>query len=133
MMSPIKLILASLLALISACSESANQPKPVQQSRDSAAPAQAFDTVTETTPSRFIGGLTPNQRPANAPTIREFTVGDQQTKQALTGISQPVPASLDFINDQEAWFTPFNRPGMLGYYDLREWHTNTPAIKRASQ
>jgi hypothetical protein len=42
--------------------------------------------------------------------------------QALTGISQPFPYSLRFLEDQGNWYTPFNRPGMPGRYDIRGWH-----------
>lgn len=133
MMSPIRFLFASLLALVSACSESANQSKPIQQSRDGATPYQTMKIVAQSTPSRFIAGLAPNHRPEHTPVIREYAVSEQQRKQALTGISQPTSSGFAFIDDQQAWFTPFNRPGMIGYYDLRTWHANSPELKRASQ
>jgi len=41
---------------------------------------------------------------------------------ALHGVDKPVPASLAWLKDQGAWYTPFNHPGMPGSYDLRGWH-----------
>lgn len=73
-------------------------------------------------PSYFypVAGLTPYQRPANAPVLAINPVLD--AKQALTGVSSPFPESLKFLNDQGRWFTPFTRPGMTGPYDMRGWH-----------
>ena len=67
-----------------------------------------------------VAGLTPFQRPANAPVLRASPVLD--ARQALHGVSSPVPDSLKFLNDQGVWFTPFTQPGMTGLYDLRGWH-----------
>jgi len=41
---------------------------------------------------------------------------------ALTGLEPPYPLSFRFLEDQGAWFTPFNRPGAPSPYDLRGWH-----------
>jgi hypothetical protein len=71
---------------------------------------------------RFVAGTAPWQRPADAPVIKEFKSGDVWRKQALAGVSEPVPPSLRFLDNQGAWYTPFNRPGMPGYYDLRGLH-----------
>lgn len=67
----------------------------------------------------FIAGTAPNQRPQNAPVIDEFTRPDGWYDRALKGITPPYPHSLRFLEDQGAWYTPFNQPGMTGRYDMR--------------
>ena len=67
-----------------------------------------------------VAGLTPFERPANAPVLTASPVLD--ARQALRGVSSPIPDSLDFLKDQGRWFTPFTHPGMTGPYDLRGWH-----------
>jgi len=67
-----------------------------------------------------VAGLTPYQRPANAPVLTTNPVLDP--KQALHGVSAPIPDSLKFLGNQGRWFTPFTHPGMTGPYDLRGWH-----------
>jgi hypothetical protein len=80
-------------------------------------------------PSYPIAGLTPYQRPANAPVLTTNPARD--AGQALHGVSTPIPDSLKFLNDQGGWFTPFTRPGMTGSYDLRRWHAApTPAAEK---
>jgi hypothetical protein len=70
----------------------------------------------------FVAGVEPSRRPAGAP-VQTATVKDAAWySQALTGVSRPYPASLRFLENQGAWYTPFNRPGMTGSYDLRNWH-----------
>ena len=69
-----------------------------------------------------IAGLTPYQRPEAAPVVARVEKNEQWQKKALQGISAPVPKSLIFLKDQGNWYTPFNRPGMTGPYDIREWH-----------
>ena len=69
-----------------------------------------------------IAGTQPSHRPAGAPTITEVVKPDGWYTQALTGISEPFPSSLRFLEDQGNWYTPFNRPGMLAPYDIRGWH-----------
>ncbi len=71
-----------------------------------------------------VAGTQPDQRPAAAPVIEQFTKGQAWYQQALTGITQPYPASLRFLEDQGAWYTPFNQPGMTGPYDIRGWHSS---------
>lgn len=72
----------------------------------------------------FIAGEKPHERPANAPSIVD--TGEKKPTTwydvAVTGISKPYPYSLSFLDDQGNWYTPFNRPGMLGGYDIRNWH-----------
>jgi hypothetical protein len=70
-----------------------------------------------------IAGLTPDQRPAGAPSIQEVSKGPDWFAQALQGVDKPYPASLQFLEDQGNWHTPFNRPGMPPPYDIRHWHT----------
>ncbi len=70
----------------------------------------------------FIGGSTPHQRPDGAPVINSDEHGSDWYAQALKGVSKPYPYSLRFLEDQGNWFTPFNRPGMTGPYDVRRWH-----------
>lgn len=70
----------------------------------------------------FIAGLNPDQRPINAPVILEVFKDQAWYAKALTGVTQPYPNSLRFLDDQGNWYTPFNRPGMTGRYDIRGWH-----------
>ncbi len=70
----------------------------------------------------FIAGVKPYERPAGAPVIREYDKDDAWYARALTGISEPYPYSLRFLEDQGAWFNPFLHPGMPPPYDLRGWH-----------
>ncbi len=69
-----------------------------------------------------VAGLEPSQRPAGAPVVEQVEKDDAWYQEALTGITQPYPQSLRFLEDQGNWYTPFNRPGMLGPYDIRGWH-----------
>lgn len=64
----------------------------------------------------------PSERPANAPQIKKFIKDDDYFDKALEGVEKPYPASLMFLKDQGAWYSPFIHPGMLGYYDIRGWH-----------
>lgn len=74
--------------------------------------------------SGFIAGLAPWQRPANAPVIVETSAQQRAwiKQKGLTGISEPIPASLNFLNDQGGWYNPFLHAGMTGHYDLRGWY-----------
>jgi hypothetical protein len=69
-----------------------------------------------------VAGLEPDQRPAGAPVVEQVEKDDAWYQQALTGITQPYPHSLRFLEDQGNWYTPFNHPGMLDRYDIRRWH-----------
>ncbi len=69
-----------------------------------------------------IAGLTPDQRPAGAPVIKEMKKTPEWYAKALHGISEPYPYSLKFLEDQGAWYTPFIYPGMTTPYDIRGWH-----------
>ena len=69
-----------------------------------------------------IAGATPYQRPVSAPTITRVQHNSVWYAHALTGITQPYPGSLRFLENQGNWYTPFNHPGMTGPYDIRGWH-----------
>ena len=69
-----------------------------------------------------IAGLAPDRRPDGAPVVTEYPKGADWYAGALIGVVEPYPASLRFLEDQGAWFTPFIRPGMSGPYDLRGLH-----------
>jgi hypothetical protein len=69
-----------------------------------------------------IAGLQPSMRPADAPVITDMKKDGPWYAQALRGVEQPYPASLRFLEDQGAWFSPFMHPGMTGPYDIRGWH-----------
>jgi len=70
----------------------------------------------------FIAGLEPWHRPEWAPVVTEYPKDEAWYARALTGIIPPYPASLRFLEDQGAWYTPFIHPGMTGPYDIRGWH-----------
>ncbi len=69
-----------------------------------------------------IAGVKPDQRPEGAPVIKEFIKDAAWYANALHGVESPYPASLHFLENQGAWYTPFNHPGMTGPYDIRGWH-----------
>jgi len=37
-------------------------------------------------------------------------------------LQPPYPSNFRFLEDQQAWYTPFTQPGMTGAYDIRGWH-----------
>jgi hypothetical protein len=78
---------------------------------------------------RHVAGSTPQQRPRGTPVIKDAPASSERRMAALAGISEPVPASLKFLNDQGAWYTPFDQPGMPGYYDIRQWHRQASSAK----
>ena len=69
-----------------------------------------------------VGGSTPSERPAGAPTVRRGAKDVSILERGLTGVSKPYPASLLFLKDQGGWYSPFLHPGMHHPYDLRQWH-----------
>ena len=78
-------------------------------------------TAADTSPP--IAGVNPEARPVGAPVITEETKKQKEWYEAaLTGVDSPYPASLHFLENQGNWYTPFTRPGMLDYYDIRNWH-----------
>ncbi len=99
------------------------------EARSETTPAQADETAVadeesnESAAPAWIAGLEPDQRPAEAPVIRQMSKDGGWYTRALTGTTRPYPESFEFLEDQEAWYTPFSRPGMTGPYDLRGWHS----------
>ena len=77
-----------------------------------------------------VAGLAPSQRPAGAPRISEAPTNDVPGSPAWHGVTQPIQPSLKFLHDQGNWYTPFDQPGMPGYYDIRGWHSNPPAARK---
>lgn len=74
-------------------------------------------------PSSYpVAGVEPSQRPDTAPISTETEKDKRWYQQALQGVEGPYPQSLRFLEDQGGWYTPFNRAGMTGPYDLRDWH-----------
>lgn len=69
-----------------------------------------------------IAGVQPDQRPEEAPRITEVQHDQAWYHRALHGVSEPWPSSLLFLDHQGDWYTPFNRPGMPGRYDIRGWY-----------
>jgi hypothetical protein len=63
-----------------------------------------------------------SERPKGAPVISKVVHDRDWHVQALHGISKPYPYSFSFIKNQGNWYTPFNKAGMLGPYDIRGWH-----------
>ncbi len=88
--------------------------------------AQFGATATHAAPlGDPVAGLAPYQRPVSAPVLRDSP--PLNIRQALHGVSSPIPDSLKFIGDQGGWFNPFVYPGMTGPYDLRGWHASSPS------
>ncbi len=75
-----------------------------------------------TTSVIWVGGSTPSKRPPAAPRLRSFEKTPAWYRRALAGLSKPYPPSFRFLEDQGAWYTPFNSSGMTSPYDLRAWH-----------
>lgn len=69
-----------------------------------------------------IAGTQPDSRPASAPVAPPLNKTNDWYRHAVTGVEEPYPASLQFLENQGRWYTPFTRPGMPGRYDLRGWH-----------
>lgn len=69
-----------------------------------------------------VAGVNPSQRPMGAPVISWVQHDKSWYQHALTGVDKPYPRSLWFLDNQGGWYTPFNRPGMPGVYDMRGWH-----------
>lgn len=70
----------------------------------------------------FIAGTKPDQRPKNAPRIKNSPKLDP-TK-VLHGANENIPPSLQkAVESQGNWYTPLLKPGMTGPYDIRNYHT----------
>ncbi|MBU0655614.1 MAG: hypothetical protein KJ914_10870 [Gammaproteobacteria bacterium] len=72
----------------------------------------------------YIAGTVPSERPATAPVITEVHKDGAWYAQSLTGVEQPYPSSLRFLENQGTWFSPFVHAGMPPPYDVRGWHTD---------
>ncbi|WP_371323022.1 hypothetical protein VX159_11440 [Dechloromonas sp. ZY10] len=68
-----------------------------------------------------VAGLQPDRRPVAAPRIVSFEQSEAWKANAVRGLGLPANGTA-FLKDQGAWYTPFNRPNMPGYYDLRGLH-----------
>ncbi len=91
--------------------------------------AVSWATTTQAASNAYpVAGLMPWQRPAQAPRLTADPPLDR--KVALHGVSEPIPASLKFLDDQGSWYTPFTQPGMPGPYDLRGWHVAPPSTEQ---
>ncbi len=69
----------------------------------------------------LVAGLKPAQRPVGAPIVVRFEQSGAWRAGALRGIAEP-QTGLGFLNDQGAWYTPFNQPNLAGRYDIRGLH-----------
>lgn len=72
----------------------------------------------------FVAGFRPYERPVGYPVVVGYEGLDRWKEQAVRGLGQPV-VGLKFMDDQGAWYTPFNRANLLGRYDLRGLHGGT--------
>lgn len=79
-----------------------------------------------------VAGLAPYERPAGAPVVRSVARSVEATGRQTTGVARPLPAGLDWLKDQGAWYTPFDRAGMVGYYDLRGWN-GAPGVENPTR
>jgi hypothetical protein len=69
-----------------------------------------------------ISDIGADKRPTQAKVIETYDKPKGWYAQALTGLQPPYPSNFRFLEDQEAWYTPFIEPGMRGRYDIRGWH-----------
>ncbi len=75
----------------------------------------------------FVAGTQPDRRPQYAPVQTAPLPEQARNKEFFTGVTKPVPESLKALQrDQRGWYTPFSRPGMTSYYDIRGWHSKNP-------
>ena len=92
--------------------------------------ATASWAETPSESAAFVAGVRPQERPTEAPVVRETAKDAGWYGKALTGVAQPYPYSLRFLEDQGGWYTPFTEPGMTGPYDLRGWHREALEVMR---
>lgn len=72
----------------------------------------------------FVAGVQPDRRPQYAPRVMRVEHDDAWRERTRRGITKPYPPTLMFIESHGHWYTPFDRPGMPGRYDLRNLHRN---------
>ena len=70
----------------------------------------------------YVAGVIPDHRREDAPRVLAPSHPKAWYVAAVRGVEPPYPPSLFFLDSQGDWYTPFNRPGMTGRYDLRGWH-----------
>lgn len=70
----------------------------------------------------YVAGTKPHERPAHVPYVNAFPKTPEWYQDALTGLEGPYLNSLQFLDAQGRWYTPFVNPGMPGPYDIRKWH-----------
>lgn len=88
-----------------------------------AAIAIVFATWMANAEGPFVAGVAPDRRPPDAPVLHRVIRGAEWERRALDGVTPPIPPSVAVIlRDQGGWYTPFDRPGMSGPYDIRERH-----------
>lgn len=75
-----------------------------------------------TVPVPDVAGLTPYERPSRAPRMPDVVPDPDWRRKALHGVSDPIPSSLDFLQNHGRWYSPFFEPGMTGRYDIRGFH-----------
>ena len=73
----------------------------------------------------IVSGVHPDRRPEGAPTITQPPKGAEWDARYLHGVVKPAPAHLG-LEDQGAWYTPFNHRGMTPPYDPRGWWSAPP-------
>jgi hypothetical protein len=83
---------------------------------------QQHSPAARSTYTSPVAGLAPSARPRGVPAMGDVARDAEWRAKALRGISEPVPASLEFLQDQGRWYSPFLRPGMTGRYDIRGLH-----------
>ena len=88
------------------------------------APVLAQEAEAPAEHTGFIAGTAPSARPPEAPVITEYTKDAAWFRTALHGVSQPYPDSLQFLQDQGAWWTPFIHAEAHRPYDIRGWHND---------
>lgn len=79
-----------------------------------------------------VAGTRPDARPDGAPRMQAVARDAGWMARATAGVVEPHPSSLKFLNDQGNWYTPFDRPGMPGPYDIRRLHRVEPAKPSAN-
>ena len=97
-------------------------PQPLCPRQRRAPVALRLSLLAGTAAAEFpVAGTQPYARPVGAPTLTSVTRDKGWFERATHGISQPIPPSLRWLDDQGNWYTPFARPGMPPPYDIRGW------------
>lgn len=83
-----------------------------------------FLGATAVSAQSSIAGVQPDRRPDSAPKVQSAAKPKDWQAKATAGVVRPLPPTLKFLDDQGGWYTPFDRPGMPGPYDIRKLHRN---------